>query len=211
MTPESKRHRAAHQNPPRRRRRLLTPRTLAAVAIGGVLLPIGAVAATSGPALDGQATVASPIADDEVPVSRDADRLPLSEVDDAVTAAADQAEKAAEKAKKVRATRRALEQAQQDPRGVAQKMVADFGWDANQFSCLDALWVGESGWDYMATNPSSGAYGIPQSLPGSKMATAGKDWETNPTTQIRWGLDYIRASYGAPCAAQSFKSGHGFY
>lgn len=86
-------------------------------------------------------------------------------------------------------------------RAVAQQIAAsDFGWGANQFSCLNSLWQKESGWNYQAYNPS-GATGIPQALPGSKMASAGSDWQTNPTTQIRWGLDYIQRAYGSPCAA----------
>jgi hypothetical protein len=97
-----------------------------------------------------------------------------------------------------------------DPKTAARRLLAQRGW-ADQFSCLDALWSGESGWDPHATNAYSGAYGIPQSLPGTKMATAGKDWRTNPITQIRWGLGYIESSYGTPCAAQSFKQGHGWY
>ena len=63
------------------------------------------------------------------------------------------------------------------------------------------LWTGESAWNYQAANASSGAYGIPQSLPGSKMASAGADWKTNPETQIRWGLGYIKDAYGSPCSA----------
>ncbi|MCG7417603.1 phospholipase [Microbacterium sp. ACRRU] len=75
-----------------------------------------------------------------------------------------------------------------------------YGWGADQFSCLESLWTKESGWDYQAYNPS-GATGIPQSLPGSKMATFGDDWQTNAATQIAWGLDYISRAYGAPCSA----------
>lgn len=78
---------------------------------------------------------------------------------------------------------------------------AEYGWGDDQFGCLSNLWTKESGWNYRATNPSSGAYGIPQSLPGSKMASVGADWQTNPVTQIRWGLQYIAAAYGTPCAA----------
>jgi len=62
-----------------------------------------------------------------------------------------------------------------------------------------------------ADNPTSSAYGIPQALPGAKMASAGADWATNPETQIRWGLGYIRDSYGSPCGANDFKLGHGWY
>ncbi len=78
---------------------------------------------------------------------------------------------------------------------------ADYGWGADQFSCLDSLWTKESGWDYRAYNASSGATGIPQALPGSKMATAGADWQSSAATQIRWGLGYIAAAYGTPCSA----------
>jgi hypothetical protein len=74
------------------------------------------------------------------------------------------------------------------------------GW-TNQASCLENLWQHESSWNVYATNPSSGAYGIPQSLPANKLATAGADWETNPATQIKWGLDYIAQRYGTPCNA----------
>ena len=77
----------------------------------------------------------------------------------------------------------------------------EFGFSEAQWPCLDQLWIGESDWRWWAENPSSGAYGIPQSLPASKMATMGADYRTNPVTQIRWGLDYIKKSYGTPCNA----------
>lgn len=74
-----------------------------------------------------------------------------------------------------------------------------YGWGSeDQWAALEQLWTRESGWNYKAENPSSGAYGIPQSLPGSKMASAGKDWRTNPETQIKWGLGYIKGRYGGP-------------
>lgn len=186
-------------------------------AIGCVLLSGGAVAApafvgTSSQAGSGEPAVAARTGDD---VSRSSDRAVLSGIDKAAEAAADQAQKVADKsaakAEKAAVRRRVLKQAQENPRGVAQQMIAEYGWNSAQFSCLDALWTGESGWDYTATNPSSGAYGIPQSLPASKLAAAGDDWKSNPVTQIRWGLDYIRDAYGTPCSAQGFKSGHGFY
>lgn len=82
-------------------------------------------------------------------------------------------------------------------------MMASYGWGDSQFPCLVDLWNGESGWSWSATNPSSGAYGIPQALPGWKMVSAGSDWLTNPTTQIRWGMTYIKGRYGSPCAARS--------
>lgn len=87
-------------------------------------------------------------------------------------------------------------------RALGQQMAADlYGWSGNEWQCLDELWKRESGWSHTAGNRSSGAYGIPQSLPGSKMAVYGADWQTNPATQIRWGLAYIQGRYGTPCGA----------
>ena len=85
------------------------------------------------------------------------------------------------------------------------------GWDSDQFRCLDLLWTRESGWRADAYNASSGAYGIPQSLPGSKMAAAGADWRTNATTQIDWGLGYIDARYGSPCSAWAHSEAYNWY
>lgn len=93
----------------------------------------------------------------------------------------------------------------------AQGAVAARGWGAEQFDCLVPLWQKESGWRVNAMNSSSGAYGIPQSLPGSKMASAGADWETNAGTQIEWGLNYIRDRYGSPCGAWAKSQDSGWY
>ncbi|WP_017626757.1 aggregation-promoting factor C-terminal-like domain-containing protein [Nocardiopsis chromatogenes] len=99
-----------------------------------------------------------------------------------------------------------------DPKGIAKAMLGDFGWSSDQFSgCLEPLWEKESNWNPSAQNPSSGAYGIPQALPGSKMATAGSDWQTNPATQIEWGLGYIQDRYGSPCEAWSHSQANGWY
>jgi len=108
---------------------------------------------------------------------------------------------------RARATRNAL----RDPQAVARIMVLERGWSASQFSCLRSLWQRESGWNPRADNPSSSAYGIPQALPGSKMASAGPDWRTNPVTQIRWGLDYIADRFGTPCAAWAHSESNGWY
>jgi hypothetical protein len=101
------------------------------------------------------------------------------------------------------------------PSGSAQQialaMLASYGWSSSQFGCLDPLWEHESGWNVYASNPGSGAYGIPQALPGSKMASAGPDWQTDAATQIRWGLSYIQATYGSPCAAWSHEEATGWY
>jgi hypothetical protein len=80
-----------------------------------------------------------------------------------------------------------------------------------QFACLDPLWERESGWNAYAKNPGSGAYGIPQSLPGDKMASAGPDWQTDPDTQVRWGVSYIDSIYGSPCAAWQHEETDGWY
>lgn len=97
------------------------------------------------------------------------------------------------------------------PTDIAKQMLSEFGWGQDQFGCLYALWQTESGWNPQAENPSSGAFGIPQALPGSKMASAGADWATNPATQIRWGLGYIRDSYGSPCGAEGHEQADGWY
>jgi hypothetical protein len=94
---------------------------------------------------------------------------------------------------------------------IAYNMMSSFGFNPKtQFGCLDDIWSRESGWRYNAEN-ASGAYGIPQALPGSKMASAGPDWQTNPATQIRWGLGYIKSTYGSPCNAWAFWQAHGWY
>ena len=85
-----------------------------------------------------------------------------------------------------------------------------YGWGAAQFTCLASLWSKESGWSYTAHN-SSGATGIPQALPGSKMASVGSDWATNATTQVTWGLAYIAGSYGSPCAAWAHSESVNWY
>lgn len=96
-------------------------------------------------------------------------------------------------------------------RAIGQLMAAKQGWAGAQWQCLDALWTRESNWRTTARNSSSGAYGIPQALPGEKMAQAGADWPTNPVTQIAWGLGYIANRYGTPCAALEHSNETGFY
>ncbi|MFB7888917.1 ubiquitin-like domain-containing protein [Cellulosimicrobium cellulans] len=98
-----------------------------------------------------------------------------------------------------------------DPRALGQLMAAERGWTGSQWTCLEKLWTKESNWNPRADNPTSSAYGIPQSLPGSKMASKGADWATNPATQIAWGLDYIAGSYGSPCGAWSHSQATNWY
>jgi len=94
---------------------------------------------------------------------------------------------------------------------IAYDMLPSFGFNqGTQYSCLVSLWNRESGWRWDAEN-ASGAYGIPQSLPGSKMSSAGSDWQTNPATQIRWGLGYISSTYGTPCNAWGHEEADGWY
>lgn len=96
------------------------------------------------------------------------------------------------------------------PKTIAHALVLQRGWSNEQFGCLERLWTRESDWRVTAQNPS-GAYGIPQALPGSKMSMMGADWRTNPVTQIRWGLYYISASYGTPCAALEHSYRYNYY
>jgi hypothetical protein len=117
--------------------------------------------------------------------------------------------KAAEEA----ARKKKEEQAQHSgtPQQIAQAMLSQFGWSGGQFSCLDPLWERESGWNVYAYNPGSSAYGIPQALPGSRMASAGPDWQSSASTQIRWGLEYIKDTYGSPCGAWDHEEEDGWY
>jgi hypothetical protein len=97
-------------------------------------------------------------------------------------------------------------------RAAARQIAASqYGWGAGQFSCLESLWNRESGWNYRAYNAGSGATGIPQALPGSKMASIASDWRTNAVTQIRWGLRYIAGAYGSPCAAWGHSQATNWY
>jgi nucleoid-associated protein YgaU len=143
-------------------------------------------------------------------------------------AAQERAARAAKKAAAARAARAAAQAAAQPsasqsaqtapaaaaPSGSAQQiaaaMLGSFGWSSSQFSCLDPLWQHESGWSVTAANPD-GAYGIPQALPGAKMASAGPDWQTDAATQIRWGLEYIKSLYGSPCGAWDHELATGWY
>jgi hypothetical protein len=98
-----------------------------------------------------------------------------------------------------------------DPKSLARALMPKHGLDSGEFDCLDQLWEKESGWDIHADNPSSSAYGIPQALPGSKMASAGPNWEDSAETQIRWGLGYIRDRYGSACSAWGHSQANNWY
>lgn len=125
--------------------------------------------------------------------------------------AADPAKEAALAVDGGRAVTRSVDVADGDPRDIARALMPQFGFGADQFGCLDSLWTRESNWSPSAHNASSGAHGIPQALPGSKMASAGPDWATNPVTQITWGLGYIQDRYGSPCGAWGHSQAVGWY
>ena len=98
----------------------------------------------------------------------------------------------------------------EDPRAIARALLPEYGFSDSEFGCLDSLYVSESDWDMHADNPISSAYGIPQALTGGTHDLP-DDYMTNPVSQIRWGLDYIRSSYGTPCSAWEFKQSHNWY
>jgi len=147
----------------------------------------------------------------------EADRIAAEVAAQAAAAAAQAAAAAAQAAAAAaEAERQQMVANANTPRGaraVAAEMAsARYGWGSAEFSCLNNLWQKESGWNYAAVNPSSGATGIPQALPGGKMASAGTDWATSATTQISWGLEYISSSrYGTPCAAWSHSQVNDWY
>ncbi len=97
------------------------------------------------------------------------------------------------------------------PRRMARSMLHHFGWRQRQFKYLNRLWNRESSWNVYAANPYSGAYGIPQAVPGAKMRSAGKKWRTSARVQIRWGLRYIRGRYGSPRRAWDHEISTGWY
>jgi hypothetical protein len=96
-------------------------------------------------------------------------------------------------------------------RVLAVALLTGYGWSERQWRCLDRLWRRESNWNHLARNHGSGAYGIPQALPATKMRSAGADWRSSPATQIKWGLGYIGRRYGSPCAAWGHSEAAGWY
>ena len=95
---------------------------------------------------------------------------------------------------------------------LGQQLASAYGWGSGpEWTCLDELWTRESGWRMVWNYQGSGAYGIPQALPASKMAAAGADYMTDPATQIRWGLAYVRDTYGTPCGAWAHETADGWY
>ena len=130
---------------------------------------------------------------------------------EAAAAAAAQTQAAAQPSQAATDPETSVPAASGSPQQIAQAMLRSFGWSSSQFSCLDPLWAHESGWSVSAYNAGSGAFGIPQALPGSKMASAGPDWQTDAATQIKWGLEYIKGTYGSPCGAWTHEEATGWY
>ncbi|HEY5820572.1 MAG TPA: transglycosylase SLT domain-containing protein [Propionibacteriaceae bacterium] len=127
-------------------------------------------------------------------------------------AAAEAKARAEAKAKALVIKNQGYEPGTTDPREMARQILKNkYGYGANQYSCFNYIIMRESMWKVNAENKSSGAYGIPQALPGSKMASVGSDWRTNPATQITWGIEYMKKRYGSPCEAKVFKASHGWY
>ena len=196
----------------------------------GVLLLVGAVAGGVAVAADGPAERAGADTTAGTVDAADFDRQDEQRAD-AERAARDTAQRkadeaavaAAEQAKKVASPSQSKKSGPTAPpapescnvysgnRRTGCAMVLAKGWDLQQMACLDKLWTKESGWNEKARNRSSGAYGIPQSYPGDKMASAGSDWQTNPVTQIKWGLGYIAQRYTTPCRAWSTSQSTGSY
>ena len=130
-----------------------------------------------------------------------------------ITAEARQRAKQRAKQRRLAAAQRAAREAklQRNPRLMGRLMAKKHGWGKRQFNCLDNVWNRESHWNPRAHNASSGAHGIPQAMPGRKMASAGSDWYVNPRTQIRWGLKYIKHRYYTPCGAWHAQQRRGWY
>ncbi len=177
------------------------------ITIGGGLLGKGEAKAPSA-----SADLDSAVGDlrAEVGAADTGERLPVVSRNDR-RGAADPSKQAGLVQSEAAAVTESEQLSQSDPRDIARALMGDFGFGQDQFGCLDLLWTRESNWNVYADNPTSSAYGIPQSLPGSKMASAGSDWATNPVTQITWGLGYIQDRYGSPCSAWGHSQSVGWY
>jgi hypothetical protein len=188
-----------------------------AVAATGVAVSGGILSAPASMSTTAAEDLGSPVSspDDSGSVRggsvHEVDRAPVVSRSGDRRDAADPAKEAALSVESGPAVTERVEISQGDPQDIAQALMPQFGFSSDQFGCLDSLWTRESGWNPAAENASSGAFGIPQALPGSKMASAGADWATNPATQIEWGLGYIRDVYGSPCGAWGHSESYGWY
>jgi hypothetical protein len=199
----------------------LTTLTAAGVAAGGIALTSNDVSTAAEPGLTTHAApaVPTPTVEDPKPLAARlrldhaaaAHRAKLKRIAERKAAAAKAARERRAERQRVSRERERQRLISADPRSAARALLSSYGFGSDQFGCLDSLWQKESGWNPHASNSSSGAYGIPQALPGGKMSSAGSDWRTNPVTQIKWGLGYIRSTYGSPCAAWGHSRASGWY
>ncbi|MFJ8664898.1 transglycosylase SLT domain-containing protein [Streptomyces sp. NPDC093600] len=179
-------------------------------------IPMGEQAQVQVSSLSAQADAQAAAADSAAKKSaEEAARLQAAQDAEAKKKAADKAERERKEAEE-RANRSAVRDASsfsaQGSYSIAEvKAIARQMIPASQFQCFSNIVDHESGWNYRATNPSSGAYGLVQALPGSKMSSAGADWQTNPATQIKWGLNYMNNRYDSPCGAWSFWQANRWY
>ncbi|MGW2203244.1 aggregation-promoting factor C-terminal-like domain-containing protein [Streptomyces sp. NPDC001774] len=179
-------------------------------------IPAGELAQVQVSSLSEQADVQAAAADSAMKKSaEEAARIQAAKDAEAKKKAADKAEKERKEAAE-RAERSSVRDASSfsaqgsysisEVKAIARQMIP-----ASQFQCFSNIVDHESGWNYRATNPSSGAYGLVQALPGSKMSSAGADWQTNPATQIKWGLNYMNSRYDSPCGAWNFWQANRWY
>jgi hypothetical protein len=221
----SKKHAGKHRSAPeaalltRVGRRLRRPALISGVAVAatGMVVSMG-VLTTSSPIDDGAAAALSTSTQATSTQAKGLTQDELSDREQQASRSIDdrRPEKDKSKARTLsnasgRATTKTQDLTVADPKTLARALMPQYGMSSSEFDCLDNIWSQESGWNVHADNPSSSAYGIPQALPGSKMASAGPNWEDNAETQIRWGLGYIKGRYGSACAAWSYKQGAGWY
>lgn len=225
--PQRDTHAPKHRSEPTRRPRSVaprtTPRTTPRKALRTTAVMSGVAVATTGASIAGGVladptarTVASDVS--KVAFASSAEGAPATvephvEREPTVSRAdsrdADPVKAAALSTDEGPAVTRSEDLASSDPRDIARALLPEYGFSTTEFGCLDALYVSESDWDMHADNPTSSAYGIPQALTETHDMPPG--YFTSAEVQIRWGLDYIRDSYGTPCSAWSFKQGHNWY
>jgi hypothetical protein len=186
------------------------PTRLTRVGIGALVVAVPAatliLAAQSAPAAESVGTAAVVAVGNAAPAEAGSGNLPDAKVWRAAAAHADRYQRASRSA-----SPHEFGTVAYNKWFARAYMQQKYGWGADQFGALEQLWQRESGWSQSAHNSSSGAHGIPQALPGSKMGSFGDDWATNPETQIKWGLSYIDSVYGSPAAALASSHARGWY
>ena len=221
----SEKHAAKHRSAPaaplltRVARRLRKPALMSGVAVAATGLVVSMGVLTKSTPVDGAAAALSSSTQADDTTAKGLTQDELTEREQQASRSTDDRRPEADRAKartlsnaaSGRAVTKTQDLSASDPKTLARALMPQYGMSSSEFDCLDNIWSQESGWNVHADNPSSSAYGIPQALPGSKMSSAGPDWESNPETQIRWGLGYIKGRYGSACEAWSYKQGAGWY